>query len=218
MIIKVNANGANVVIKQTDCNTTITNNQFFCITGGTTLQFSICSDGNTPLNVQFETIGAPTVNSQTNATIGCNTPIQIQGYSEGSISLNSTNPGALGDFNGLLNCNTGCGNQIQFTPINGTPNSISYQICGASIAPSCVANGNNYCQNITVNVNPPISVSGLNNQVVSICQGDPIPNITATVTGGLPPYTYFWNGPGIDQNLYTNDATISNLSAGSYSL
>ena len=57
MIIKVNANGANVVIKQTDCNTTITNNQFFCVTGGTTLQFSICSDENAPLNVQFETIG-----------------------------------------------------------------------------------------------------------------------------------------------------------------
>ena len=88
----------------------------------------------------------------------------------------------------------------------------------AASAPSCIANGGNYCENFTVNVYQPLSVSGLSNQLISICPGDPIPNITATVTGGLAPYTYFWNGPGLDQNLLLNDATISNLSAGSYSL
>jgi hypothetical protein len=94
MIIKVNANGANVVIKQTDCNTTITNNQFFCITGGNTLEFSICSDGNDPLNVQFETIGAPIVNSPAIATIGCSIFFSNQGYALGSVNVKSTSPGS----------------------------------------------------------------------------------------------------------------------------
>jgi len=78
MLIKVNTNGANVVIKQTDCNTTITNNQYFCITGGSTLEFSICTDENVPLNVQFETIGAPNVNSQFDATLGCSKVIPFK--------------------------------------------------------------------------------------------------------------------------------------------
>jgi hypothetical protein len=138
--------------------------------------------------------------------------------SDGTVSLNSTNPGANGAYNNLLDCNTGCGDLIIFTPLAGTPASITYQICGASLAPSCVANGNNYCQNFTIAVNPELTLTGLSNQTIQICEGNSIPNITGTVTGGIAPYTYFWSGTGIDGPLLQNSNTISNLSEGTYTL
>jgi hypothetical protein len=74
-----------------------------------------------------------------------------------------------------------------------------------------------YCTNITFNIAPALSVTGLGNNV-DVCEGNNYPSIVATVSGGLPQYTYNWSGPNIDPSNPPQGNTFNNPIQGTYEL
>jgi len=157
IIIKLIGHTGNYSININDCNTTLTSGQVYCITGGNTYQVSVCSDATTNFTVQFESIGLPALNGASSGTIGCTGFLSILGVVENTITVNSINPGGVGDYNNLIDCTTNC-STIGFTPTNSTPALVTYEICGTAQAANCPGVNSN-CQNITLSVNPPISAS-----------------------------------------------------------
>ncbi|MFN5887231.1 MAG: hypothetical protein ACK438_04615, partial [Flavobacteriales bacterium] len=213
--LRVTVSGSNgaVNIKINDCSTPLTSGQVFCITGGTSYSISICTDATSSFNVLFESIGPPTINSPTSTTVNCVGNLIFQGFSPTSVDINSTAPNNPGDYNSLLDCSTNCGEISIFSPIAASPNSITYQVCGDVLAPSCYNNITSYCGNITIGVNPPIVVSGSNS--VEYCNGNTF-TLNPAVSGGLSGYSYLWSGPAYQPGQEPTTQSITNSIAGTY--
>jgi len=214
IIIKLIGHTGNYSININDCNTTLTSGQVYCITGGNTYQVSVCSDATTNFTVQFESIGLPALNGTSSGTIGCTGFLSILGVVENTITVNSINPGGVGDYNNLIDCITNC-STIGFTPTNSTPASVTYEICGTAQAANCPGVNSN-CQTITLGVNPPISASIDNSFFV--CQGNSF-TINSTASGGLAPLSYQWSGPAFNQSQPApNTSSITANVTGTYEL
>ncbi|MFM7388072.1 MAG: SprB repeat-containing protein, partial [Bacteroidota bacterium] len=177
---------------------------------------SVCSDATMPFDLNFNAIGAPEIQSQNNVTNGCTGNISALGINPGTIDVNSTSPGNTGDYNALFDCAVDCQEFLVFTPVNDNPASITYQICGDVLAPAC-QDPDLYCTNITFNIAPALTVTGLGNDI-DVCEGNNYPPIVATVSGGLPQYTYNWSGPNIDPQNPPQGNTINNPIQGTYEL
>ena len=211
-----NFNGNSIVIHVNNCSTPINVGEYFCVTGGYFYEVSVCTDATNPFTLFFNAIGAPVIDGQFDVTNGCNSGIAIYGLEPGTINVNSTSPGNAGDYNGLFDCSSSCQEFITFEPTTDNPVSIGYEICGDVLAPACI-DPDLYCGNITFNIAPSITVTGLENDI-DICEGANFPPIEATVTGGAQPYTYNWSGPEIDPMNPPNSNTITVSTPGTYEL
>jgi gliding motility-associated-like protein len=206
----------NISINVNDCSTPIALDSFFCITGGAIVNVSICSDNLGSFDLIFETIGAPTITNPQNTTINCQGFLFAEGLDAGTISINSLAPGNSGDYNNLFDCSVNCFSPSVFSPIIGSPSTITYSVCGNVIQPNCYQGIYTYCDTISIDTHNPLTLTGLNNQ--TFCAGSNSPTLTATVSGGLPPYTYEWQGPNIILGSGPNSNTISNTIEGTYIL
>lgn len=119
---------------------------------------------------------------------GCIGQFNATGYNTPTVTWNSIAPGAPGAFNSFLSCTSGCLNPTVAS--SGTPPAfVDYVICG--ISSTC--NPTMVCDTVRVTFNPTLNVTiaPLN---PTICFGLTSTNITATGSGGTPPYSYLWNG------------------------
>lgn len=119
---------------------------------------------------------------------GCVGQFNAVGYNTPTVTWTSIAPGAPGAFNSFLSCTSGCLNPTVAS--TGTPPAfVDYVICG--ISSTC--NPTMVCDTVRVTFNPTLNVTiaPLN---PTICFGQTSTNITATGTGGTPPYSYLWNG------------------------
>ena len=159
---------------------------------------------------------------------GCVTSISvnINEPSEINLTLNS-----ISDASGSGLCD----GQATVTTIGGFPN-YSYSwfdncaftsslpsINGNSASNLCagsygiiVNDLNNCTDSLCVTINEPnpiiISISGNNTLCNGSCDGD----VTASVSGGIPPYTYEWFSAANNQAINQSSLTASNLCAGTY--
>ncbi|NBV09784.1 MAG: hypothetical protein EBS09_11890, partial [Flavobacteriia bacterium] len=205
-----------VNINMGNCSNPVSANTWICL-ASQTVTFSICSDNPGDVTLGFETMGPPSITQDANVTLGCDKAIIIQGLVSSSISAASISPNNPGDYNNLLDCNSGCQELIFYTPTPIAPGTITYEICGDVELPACNGNLNTYCDQITLTNVSPIVVSGIG-MPQQVCSTQAIPNFTVSVTGGTGPYTYNWIGPGILPGQSPNSPTITNPSFGQYQL
>lgn len=119
---------------------------------------------------------------------GCTGQLNATGFNAATTTWNSISPGAPGAFNSFLSCTSGCTNPT-VTSTGTPPAFVDYVICG--ISTTC--NPTMVCDTVRVNFNPTLNVTiaPIN---PTICFGATSTNITATGSGGTPPYSYLWNG------------------------
>ena len=196
-----------VNIQYANCNTIYTLGSYICLQGIGPHEFSICSNSSTNFTLEIVTIGAPFINYAASTTLGCTSSIEALGLQNGSINIQSTFPGASGDYNNLIGCTSNCGNNNTFTPQTANPSIIEYDISGLTLAPACLNNTTTYSTNIDLNVNPPLLISGLSGLYI-VCPNDSFPTLTATLSGGDGTYTYFWSGDSITSGQFTNSITV----------
>ncbi|MDO9188064.1 MAG: PKD domain-containing protein [Bacteroidia bacterium] len=152
----------------------------------------------------------PSAGTNISVNQGCNSPITATGYADSSVTWNSIYPGALGAYNSYLSCTSGCLNPTA-TAQSGAPPYVDYQICGQS----STCNNAPACDTARVTFNPPLSVT-IAPQNPVLCVGQTSTTITATGSGGTPPYTYLWNNLNPSPSILVGNGTYTiQLSDGS---
>ena len=120
-----------------------------------------------------------------------------------SIFLQAFASGGAGGYNYVWNPGNISGQGISLVPAATTIYSLNvFDANGCTLAP----------YQLTVNVNPPISIN-INNSSVGICPGSTA-QITPTITGGDGNYTYNWQ-PG---NINSESIFVQNISVPFYTL
>lgn len=118
---------------------------------------------------------------------GCIDTINASGYIESTVTWTSVFPGAPGTYDGFLSCTSGCLDPI-VSSFGTPPPFVDYVVCGTASA----CNSAFICDTIRIAFNPTLSVAITPIDPV-ICFGQTSTTITATGSGGTPPYSYLWN-------------------------
>ena len=210
---------------------TLTN---FC-PGGTNQATGIATPGGT-FSFNPAPTGSATINAATgsisNATAG--TTYTVQYTTNGTCPASSTQTVTATSFTFTAAATPeNCGNadgEITITPNGGTP-AYTYSINGGTAQNSATFSGlttgsytilvtdNSGCQSTGSQSVGSIGGPSIDNMqtVNPTCGAGCNGSITATVSGGNPPYTYQWYDAS-NNPIGTNSATISNLCGGTYSL
>ncbi|HEX8547718.1 MAG TPA: SprB repeat-containing protein, partial [Cytophagaceae bacterium] len=172
------------------------------------LDVPICLSGPGPHNVTFfkpggndndygiTSIAKPSVSDPTYVSQGCTGTLEATGFDISTITWTSITPGATGDYNKYLNCTSKC-STVVVTAQPGYPAFVDYQVTG-------VPTGG--CSNIITSkvvrvffVNT--KTATIEPQKPSICFGGINTTLTATSSGGLPPYKYLWSTGATTQSI-----------------
>ena len=221
--------GGNVDIYYENCDSIYGANEDICLdpsfaytdaSGNVYHRFMFCRSGQTTYDFTFTQI-VPTFPDDIGVTEGCTIDLSVQDLDPASVVWTSIAPGVQGQWDGLLDCPTGC-LDVVITPVPGSsPPSISYQVCG-SLAGAC--NTNTYCDTVNITIYPDLFADA--GPDLAFCDGSFVPvTSTGTAIGGTPPFTYDWTGfagAGNGFSFTTVDpastATVDFTQPGSYEL
>jgi len=182
-----------------------------CLNGQGPHILTFCKPGNNINSYGIISIPAPVVPDSILVRNGCSATLAVSGFSVPTITWNSIYPGASGAYNSYLSCTSGCAT-VTATPSGTPPPYVDYLVGGYAEAP-CQSNFYQdtvrvyYYQDLLANITP---------SNPTICFGSSTAVLTASVTGGLSPYTYTWSnaststsvsvGPGV-YTVNVGDAT-----------
>ncbi|MGI4021129.1 MAG: PKD-like domain-containing protein [Janthinobacterium lividum] len=179
-----------------------------CISGLTHVIISFCKPGGNSVN--YTITASSTVKGSDPITLrqGCTGTISVTGLTASSTVWTSIYPGAAGAYNSYLSCNSGC-TSTNVTPGIGAPDYIDYRVSGTTSTTGCEVNRSAVVRVYTV---PPLLVTINPNNAV-ICNGNAV-TLSANVTGGNAPYTYYWTKDG--QSISQTTSSISIAAVGTY--
>ncbi|TNE71915.1 MAG: hypothetical protein EP333_08420, partial [Bacteroidetes bacterium] len=173
---------------QIDCGPAIPVGQPICISGVGPHHLTFCKPGNNNNSFSVTAYPDPMIGPDITLNSGCQGFIYANFYNEPSMSWTSIAPGAVGAYDGLLSCTSGCDTTFVNAPSN-PPAYVDYLVCGNDIG-GC--NPNPICDTIRVNFVSPVTVD-IDIDTAYRCFGDPSILMTASVAGGTPPYNINWS-------------------------
>lgn len=188
---------------QIDCGPPTPVGSPICLTGVGPHTLTFCKPGNNNNTFSVTSFSAPITGADITLNAGCSGFLYGNYYNEPSIVWNSVGPGAVGDYNYLLSCTTGCDTTFVTAPMNAPPY-VDFLICGLDI-PDC--NPNPVCDTIRVNFVPPVNVTITSNPTF-ICGGG-IATLTANLSGGTAPYSYLWDNGATTDTIVVGPGTYS---------
>ena len=164
--------------------------------------------GETIRDFQFNVVNCPQpppTLAVPNATInnGCSAKPIATGITSVSATWHSIAPGAPGTYNNYLACTSGCLNNT-ITAVGTPPPFVDYVVCG--ISTSC--SGAAICDTFRVYFNPTLAVTIFPSNP-TLCFGQTSTTITATGSGGTPPYSYLWNNVNPTQTINVGVGTYN---------
>lgn len=177
-----------------------------CLSGAGPHVLTFCKPGNNTNTYSISAIPAPVVPDSITVRNGCTQTLSVSGFSVPTITWNSINPGAVGAYNSYLSCTSACASVV-VTPTGTPPPFVDYVVGGFGQSPCQAA----YFQDtVRVYFYTDLLV-GINPTLTTICFGSTNALLTATASGGLPPYTFSWS-PG------SSSATAVTVGPGTYTV
>ncbi|HEY1039986.1 MAG TPA: SprB repeat-containing protein, partial [Bacteroidia bacterium] len=190
---------------QINCGPPTAVGQPICLNGPGPHVLTFCKPGNNNNVYQIASIPGPTAGTNVTINDGCSGHISAVGYNPATVTWNSIFPGTPGQYNSYLSCTSNCLSpnvQAGASP----PAFVDYRVCGQ---PAAMCNNGTTCDTVRVTFNPTLGVS-IVPQNPTICFGQSSTSLTATGTGGTPPYSYLWNN--------VNPAQTINVGVGTYNV
>lgn len=188
-------------------------NNTICLDGAGPHNISYCKVGNNQNTYSIASIPSATTSNDVVSSPSCPDTLSVTGVDPTTITWNSISPGNTGDYNGFLSSLDGVDqgtngvpfggyNDVIMTPSNGAPAQIMYEICATPLG-GCEES--QFCDTITVSVFNDLTLQ-INPQNPTICFGDNGVDLTANVTGGIPPLTFTWNTGETTQMINVQNA------------
>lgn len=176
-----------------------------CLSGVGPHFLTFCKPGTNANVYQISSIPAAVGGTNVIVNEGCSDTLHATGFNDSTVTWNSIFPGAPGAYNSLLSCTSGCADPIA-TGTPTTPAFVNYLVCGIPASNCSFATT---CDTVTVTFNPTlfVNITPIN---PTICFGATSTTITATGSGGSPPYSYLWNSVNPSQSI--------NVGAGNYTV
>lgn len=171
-----------------------------CLTGPGPHRITFCKPGNNKNMYSITPVNFPEVSPPITVSDGCSDTLFASGFVESSITWTSVPYNAT--YNSYLSCTTACDTTI-VTATFGYPPYVDYQV-GGLVETQC---GNDTIYD-TVRVH---FVSDKFVEILpknpAVCFGGTLANITATPSGGAPPYTYIWSTGETTQTIAVGPGT-----------
>ncbi|MFH1321191.1 MAG: gliding motility-associated C-terminal domain-containing protein [Bacteroidota bacterium] len=182
---------------QVDCSSPTALGGPICLTGPGPYYITFCKPGANVNEYMITSISEPGVSDAIVINDGCNGKLYAFGYEPSSIIWASIFPDTAGAYDSYMSCTTGC-DTTYVSAQPGYPLFIDYQVCGSPLG---TCDTNLYCDTVRVIFNPTLfaNISPVN---PTICTGNPGITLTATPTGGTPPYSYSWNTGDTTQSIF----------------
>jgi len=188
---------------QNSCSTPTNVGDSMCLTGTGPHSLIFCKPGSNANIYRLTSFGRPSAGDDITISSDCSFPLGVTGFKESSIVWKSIYPGVEGAYNSLLSCTLGCSSPV-LTPSGVLPAYVDYQVSGSPQTTCAV----NLADTVRVYFVPGLNLS-ISPQNPSVCYDSVTVFLTATVTGGAPPYNYQWD---------SGETTVSiNANTGSYS-
>lgn len=186
-----------------NCNPIGTLRDTICAAGLDSLCLVYCKAGGN--RNDFSITVAKTIQASPDIAVsnGCMSQIWASGMDESSIVWNSVSPGLPGDYNNFISCLTGCDTTWVGIPPGVTvfPPFIDVEVVGESSI-ECVD---------SLKIRDTVRVFFVVEKFVTItpenpaiCFGGVSATLTATPTGGAPPYSYLWSTGATTQSISVN--------------
>ncbi len=157
-----------------------------CISGLSIAYVTFCKVGNNKYDYTISTSTAVKGSDDITLRQNCSGTMSVTGLQASSVTWTSIYPGSDGLYNSYLSSSFGVA-ATTVTPAIGAPAYIDYRVSGSTS--SC---GNAKADTIRVYTTPPLSVP-ISPATPAICSGAGV-TLTASPSGGNPPYTYLWTG------------------------
>ena len=176
-----------------------------CLSGTGPQTLTICKVGNNANTYSVNSIPRPSVQDTLLVRNGCTTTLQATGYSIPTITWTAINAGTnTALFNSYLSCTSGCATVV-VTPSGTVPVPyIDYVVSGFGQAPCQAAY---YSDTARVFFFNDLAVSIIPKDP-TICFGSSTAVLTASVSGGKPPYTYSWTTGSTSQSVAVGVGTF----------
>jgi gliding motility-associated-like protein len=161
-----------------------------CITGLSTFCISFCKNGGDSPNYTIASSRTFTTTPDITLSQGCIGQIGVTGMQTSTVQWTSIAPGSVGQYNSYLSCTSACTTPT-VTPGSNPPAYVDYRVSGMVVGCSSGTVAD------TVRVNFVSGVGGTTSPTApAVCFGSATTLVTATGSGGLPPYTYEWKDSG----------------------
>lgn len=175
-----------------------------CLSGPGPHIITFCKPGNNPNTYSITSVPAATAGLDIVINDGCTGSLSVTGLIDSTVTWTSVFPGITGQYDNYLSCTSGC-SSTQVQAQAGYPPFVDYLICGAPIA-QC--NFQTICDTVRVTFNPTLYVNILPVNP-TVCFGQSNTTITATGSGGTPPYNYQWNTGALTSSITVGAGTYS---------
>ena len=189
---------------QIDCGPLTPVGSPICLYGPGPHHLTFCKPGNNTNTFSITSYSEPIIGPDITLNAACQGFIYGQYYDETTISWTSIGPGAIGSWDYLLSCTSGCDTTYVTAPSVTPPAFVDYLVCGMDVG-GC--NPNPICDTIRVNFIQPVmvSTSALDS---GLCPGHTT-TIQASASGGTPPYSYLWNTGATTSSIIVTAGTYS---------
>ncbi|MGZ3862703.1 MAG: PKD domain-containing protein [Bacteroidia bacterium] len=175
-----------------------------CLSGVGPHILTFCKPGNNNNVYSITSIPGPTGGTNVTINDGCIDTLHATGFNPATVTWNSIYPGTTGAYNSYLSCSTGCLNPV-VTGSGTPPPYVDYVVCGQ---PAAQCNTQTVCDTVRVTFNPTLNVTIVPINP-TICFGQTSTTITATGSGGTPPYSYLWNNVNPSQTISVGVGTYN---------
>ena len=195
---------------QVNCGPQIPVGDAVCLPPPGPYTLTFCKPGGNENTYKIEAIPAPYTDFFYADVDGyCSIMLNVVGLDPATVQWTDISYGGL--YDSYLSCTNCLTPIVNFLPDH--PPYVDYEVCGEVLAEECSVSLI-FCDTVRVYFYDQLNVS-LSEDTTYICEGESNISLIPTVSGGLPPYQFFWY---YDGNIVSNDSIFYAFDSGTYIL